>query len=250
MGALQTEKLGKTRRWSVCPCRASRGRIWASSEKQAEFGTPHAGFGKAAAAARSTSRVGPHRANCPPRLIYQFRRGFPSRMFLSSGMRPHRHINSRRRGRAPVWRPGHRPDDFRHQRMAHDVASLKRTVTAPATPSSTTKLRRAIWCSRAGRLGQIASDDHARVLAETGGIFICIGVFCASSRMTRHAPMAAHERAARSQSPHGNGALDLVGGHHVVKRIIERAQRDRPSPSCRPAGSPAVRRPPRPAAIK
>ena len=101
----------------------------------------------------------------------------------------------------------------------------------PATPSRspTASTRPDVWPGgRSIWLGSPVTIMREFSPRRVRNIFICIDVvFCASSRMTTAlASVRPRMKAsgATSMTPDGEAALDLVGRHHVVERVVERAE--------------------------
>ena len=115
--------------------------------------------------------------------------------------------------------------------MADDVGSGEATWPMPSTPSSsrTASTSPEIWPrGRSTWLGSPVTIMRQFSPRRVRNIFICIEVvFCASSRMTTAlASVRPRMKAsgATSISPDCSARSTLSGVHHVVERVVERAQ--------------------------
>ena len=109
--------------------------------------------------------------------------------------------------------------------------SLKREMWTPSMPSSSADGldEPGFLAARQVDLGRIAGDDHLRVLAEAGEEHLHLhrgGVLRLvedDDGVGQRAP--AHEGERRDfDDARGDAALDVLGPHHVVERVVERAE--------------------------
>ena len=109
--------------------------------------------------------------------------------------------------------------------------SLKREMWTPSMPSSSAdRLDQAgFLAARQIDLGRIAGDDHLGVLAQAGQEHLHLhrgGVLRLVEDDHGIGERAAAHEGERGDfdDARGDAALDMLGPHHVVERVVERAQ--------------------------